>query len=52
MIISNVRSLKSQIKLSLFLEEIITSSNEACQDFVSDMMIEFRKLGIPAQKPA
>jgi hypothetical protein len=43
--ICKVRSLKSQVQTTSFLEEIITSSNEVFQDFESDMAIEFSTLG-------
>jgi len=43
--ICKVRSLKSQIKTRSFLEEIITSSNEAFKDLESDMVVGSRKLG-------
>jgi len=39
-----VRSLKSRIKTHLFLEEIITSSNEVFEDLESDMVVVIRKL--------
>ena len=41
-----------RIKKRLFLEEIITSSNEVFKDFVSEMAVEFRKLGNMARKTA
>jgi hypothetical protein len=44
-LICKVRSLKSQIKTPLFLEEIITWSNEVFKDIVSHMAVEIRKLG-------
>jgi hypothetical protein len=34
------------------LEEIITSSNEVFKDCVSDMVVEFGKLGIPTRESA
>ena len=48
--ICNVRSVKSQIKTGSFLEEIKTSSNEVFKDFISDMAVEIRMLGIPTQE--
>ena len=47
-----VRSLKSQIKTRSFLEEIITSTNEAFKDSVSDMAVEIGKLGNPTRETA
>jgi hypothetical protein len=45
--ICKVRSLKSQIKKRLFLEDIVTSSNEVFKDFESNIVVGLRKLGIP-----
>jgi len=42
--ICNNRFLKSQIKTSSFLDNIITSSNQESKDFETDMMIEIWKL--------
>jgi len=50
--ICNVRSLKSQIKTRSFLEEMITSRNEVFNDFVSDMAVENRTLGILTRESA
>jgi len=44
-IICIVSSLKSQIKTSSFLEEIITSNNEVFEDFESDMAVEIGMIG-------
>jgi len=43
--ICNVRLLKLQKKTHSFLEGIITLSNEVFKDFVSDILVEIRKLG-------
>ena len=51
-IICNVRSLKLRIKSRSFLEEIITSSNEVVNDFVSDMAVGIRMLGITTRETA
>jgi len=40
------------MKTRSFLEAIITSSNEVFQDFVSDMAVEIRMLGIPTRETA
>jgi len=48
----DVRSLKLRIKTRSFLEEIITSTNEVFKDFLSDMAVEFRKLGNTTRKDA
>jgi len=48
--ICTVRSLKSREKTSSFLEEIIHSSNEVFEDFVSDIAVEIRKLGNMTRK--
>jgi len=45
MTICKVRSLKSQMKTSSFLEEIITSSIMVYKDCESDMAVGIRKLG-------
>jgi len=50
--ICNVRSLKSRIKTRSLLEEIITSSNDVFKDCVSDMVIEFGKLGMSTRETA
>jgi len=50
--ICNVSSLKSRIKTRSFLEEIITLSNVVFKDFVSDMAVEIRMLGIPTRETA
>jgi len=50
--ICNIRSLKSRIKTRSFLKVIITSSNEVFKDFVSDMVVEIRMLGIPTRETA
>jgi len=50
--VCNVRSLKSRMKTCSFMEEIITSSNELFKDFVSDMAVEIRMLGIPTRETA
>jgi hypothetical protein len=50
--ISNERSLKSTIKPRSFLDEIITSSNELFKDYVCDMAVDIRKLGIPTRHTA
>jgi hypothetical protein len=50
--ICKVMSLKSQIQTLLFLEAIITSSNEVFKDWVSDMAVEIRKLGNPTWETA
>jgi len=50
--ICNVRSLISQFKTRSFLEEIITSSNDVFTDFVSDMAVAIRMLGIPTRETA
>ena len=52
MMICKVRSLKSRINTHSFLEEIISSSNEVFNDFVSDMAVEIRKVGNPTRKTA
>ena len=48
--VCKVTTLKSRIKTCSFLEEIITSSNEVFKDFVSDMAVENRMLGIPTRE--
>ena len=40
------------MKTCSFLEDIITSSNELFKDFVSDMAVEIRMLGIPTRETA
>jgi len=50
--IYNVRSLKSQIKATSFLEEIITLSNEVFKDCLSNMVVEIGKLGISTRETA
>jgi len=50
--IFNLRSLKLAIKRRSFLEEIITLSNEVLKDFVSDMAVEIRMLGILTRETA
>jgi len=50
--ICNVRSLKSRINTRSLLEEIITSSNEVFKDFVSDMAVGIRMLGITTRETA
>jgi len=45
--ICNVRSLKSRMKTSSHLEEIMTSVNEVFNNFLLDMAIESMMLGIP-----
>ena len=40
-----IRSLKSRIMIHSFLEVIITSSNEVCKDFESEMAVGIRTLG-------
>ena len=46
-IICNVRSLKSRIETSSFLEEIITSSKEVLKDLESDMAVRIGTLVHP-----
>jgi hypothetical protein len=50
--ICKVRSLKSRIMTRLFLVQIIFSSNEVFKDFVSNRVVEIRKLGNPTRKTA
>jgi hypothetical protein len=50
--IFKVRSLKSRINTRLFLEEIITCSNEVFKDCISDMAVEIRNLGNPTRETA
>jgi hypothetical protein len=45
MMIGKLTLLKSRIQTPLFLEEIITSTNEVFKDFESDMAVAIRKLG-------
>jgi len=52
MMICKVRLPKSRIKTRLFLEAIITSSNEVFKDFISDVAVEIRKVGNPTRKTA
>ena len=50
--ICKVRSLKSRIKIHLFLEEIIISSNKVFKECEFDMAVGMRKLGNPTRETA
>jgi hypothetical protein len=50
--ICKVKSLKSQVKTSSFLEDIITSSNEVLKDFESNRVVGISKLGNANQETA